>query len=199
MCGRFSFTSIEEIYEMRRILQEIGANLGTDALSLVKAGDIRPTDMAAALCTTPKGEYATLLRWGYPMRNSTGSIINARIETVCEKPTFSRSIPARRCLIPATGFFEWYGEGKTKQKYHIRLKGEDFFYLAGLYDTYPVKNTPAQCFVVLTGNAQGEMKRIHERVPMLVPPGRKDLWLKSNSISELEAENETRELLIEAV
>lgn len=199
MCGRFSFTSIEEIYELRRILQEIGANLGTDALSMIKTGDMRPTDMAPALCTTSKGEYATLLRWGYPMKNSTGSIINARSENICEKPIFSRSIAARRCLIPATGFFEWHGEGKAKQKYHIRLKGEDFFYLAGLYDTYPVKNTPAQCFVVMTGDAQGDMKQIHERMPMLVPPGRKDLWLKSCSIEELQAENESRELLIEAV
>jgi putative SOS response-associated peptidase YedK len=201
MCGRFSLDRVEEIFELRRILSEIGGRLGPDALLSIKTGEIFPTDSAAVIRQAPEGDLADVLRWGYPLRDGRNSLINARSETMLEKPLFSHSIPGKRCLVPATGFFEWQSAGKTKQKYRIRIRGTDYFYLAGLWEEFTLPGGIRRpCFVILTAAAEGDMTAIHERVPVIARPENKDIWLHGDPQDALrQLKLDTGDYLPEAV
>jgi putative SOS response-associated peptidase YedK len=113
MCGRYAFTDIEDVYEARRILEEVAQRLGDEVVASVKTGEVCPTDNAVVVAQRPGGSRAEVMRWGYPIGG--GLVINARSETLDEKPAFRRSLGVARCLVPCTGFFEWKAEGKDRK------------------------------------------------------------------------------------
>ena len=109
-------------------------------------------------------------------------IINARSETVDVKPTFQYSFYNRRCLIPATSFFEWEKVGKDKIKRRISVKDEDVFSMAGLYNVFTGDNgVRYHAFTILTTEANKDMKPIHHRMPVILPKDKEDLWLNVNT------------------
>ena len=116
MCGRYAFDDIKDIYEARKILEEISSRLGGDASDTVKSGEVFPGDCAAVLLQSEKGYIADAANWGYPMNEKKSLIINARSESVLSVNMFSRSLKQKKCLIPCTGFFEWKPEGNKKIK-----------------------------------------------------------------------------------
>lgn len=182
MCGRYAFDDIKEIYEARKILADISANLGEKAAASVKTGEIFPTETAAVIAQNAKGYSADVMAWGYPMSGSKRSIINARSETLTQKPFFAKSLAGKKCLIPCTGFFEWKSLEKGKQKYLIRPKSQRFFYLAGLYNTFlnPEENAQNR-FVIITAPANDAMRDIHSRMPLIVPKKGVETWFEKNS------------------
>ncbi len=134
-----------------------------------------------------------LMRWGLipswisnkedadEIQNKT---LNARSETVETKPAFSDSFLNRRCLIPATGFFEWQHRGKTKVPFFISLKGEEIFAFAGIFDCFHPygEADPVFSFSILTTEANSLMQTIHntqKRMPVILPKSNEELWLKS--------------------
>ena len=98
-------------------------------------------------------------------------MINARAETVCEKPMFRRSIAAQRCAVPATGYYEW---DKEKHKYFFQIPGKPL-YLAGIFDNVEGVN----CFVVLTTKPNTTVHDIHDRMPLLLSSEQIRPWLTS--------------------
>ena len=110
-------------------------------------------------------------------------MINARAETVQEKPLFRRSLAARRCLIPATAFYEW---DTDKRKYQFTLPEEPVFYMAGLFD----RRDGEDCYCVLTTAANDSMKPVHNRMPLVVPKRQISAWLtdKDSALSMLAAQ-----------
>lgn len=96
-------------------------------------------------------------------------MINARAETVCEKPMFRRSMAAQRCVIPATSFYEW---DAARHKYQFALPGEPL-YLAGLYDNVDGANR----FVILTTTPNASMHGIHDRMPLILRRDQIRPWL----------------------
>jgi len=111
--------------------------------------------------------------------------LNARSETVFEKPSFRNSIKTRRCLIPSTGFYEWQHEGKKKIPWFIGIKDTDIFSMAGIWDEWVNLDTGEifRGFSILTTKANSIMEKIHntkKRMPVILLPEYERDWLKSD-------------------
>jgi len=104
---------------------------------------------------------------------------NARSETATEKPTFRESAKKHRCLIPASGYFEWVTNGATKTPYFISLANQHVFAFAGLYSwwTNPETGQVTATTTILTKDSTGSLSDLHDRMPVLVPPDAYDQWL----------------------
>ena len=137
-----------------------------------------------------------VVRWGlipsWAKDSSIGNrLINARMETVAEKPAFKRAFASRRCLLPADGYYEWYPTAQRtkagkprKQPFFIRPKDGGTLAMAGLYEIWrdPEKSDDDPdrfrwTCTVLTTQAEDELGRIHDRMPLMVEPERRNAWL----------------------
>ena len=122
-------------------------------------------------------------------------LINARAETLEEKPSFSESFARRRCLIPADGFYEWQRNGKTRQPYYFQMKDEAAFAFAGLWDSW---RNPSNEFstaavtscAIITTSPNELLATIHDRMPVILSPADYDRWLHEDARLD-----ELRELL----
>jgi putative SOS response-associated peptidase YedK len=126
-----------------------------------------------------------MLRWGlipsWADDPKIGSrMINARGETVADKPSFRKAFRARRCLIPADGFYEWKKEGSKKQPYHVHRADYGLFAFAGLWERWKPKGEGAAAIescTIITTEASEHMRVLHERMPVIIAPRDYDLWL----------------------
>jgi putative SOS response-associated peptidase YedK len=115
-------------------------------------------------------------------------LINARGDTVNEKPAFKNAMKRRRCLIPADGFYEWKRDGSTKRPYLIRMKGGAPFAFAGLWETWVGPNgEELDTAAMITTDANAVLAPIHHRMPVILPPEKFDMWLDCANVSPLEA------------
>lgn len=132
-----------------------------------------------------------LFRWGLipswaADENEANDIMmktfNARSETIDTKPAFRESFASRRCLVPVMGFFEWQHIGGRKVPWYIRLRGEDLFSLAGVWDSWAIRGgITLNTFSVVTTRANELMEEIHntkKRMPVILPPAAERLWLR---------------------
>jgi putative SOS response-associated peptidase YedK len=157
--------------------------------------NIAPTQpVSAILAEANTGErFLDLLRWGlvpfWAKDIAIGSkMINARAETVAEKPSFRTPFKRRRCLIPSDGFYEWDKEGGTRQPYHFRRKDGELFGFAGLWDEWTAPDgSPLRTCTILTTTANPVVAPYHDRMPViLTSPDIESLWLDP-SITEPDA------------
>lgn len=171
MCGRYQF-STGEYKEFQQIVRDAQRRSSGqhNELNFPMAGDIAPTDEAPVLVASGSKVVAEFQRWGIPGWRG-GLMINARAETVCEKPMFRRSIAAQRCVVPATGYYEW---DKERHKYFFQIPGKPL-YLAGIFDNVEGVN----CFVVLTTKPNTTVHDIHDRMPLLLSSEQIRPWLTS--------------------
>lgn len=171
MCGRYQFSTGEykEVQQIVRDAQRRSSGQHNE-LNFPMAGDIAPTDEAPVLVASGSKVVAEFQRWGIPGWRG-GLMINARAETLCEKPMFRRSIAAQRCVVPATGYYEW---DKEKHKYFFQIPGKPL-YLAGIFDNVEGVN----CFVVLTTKPNTTVHDIHDRMPLLLSSEQIRPWLTS--------------------
>lgn len=124
---------------------------------------------------------AVYFRWGLLpswSKNIGPGLINARAETVAQKPSFRQSLRNRRCLVPADGFYEWKKEGKKKKPYRITLQGGGVFFFAGLWDAWksPQEGTINSCTIITTA-ANGLLKPVHNRMPVILSKEAATTWL----------------------
>lgn len=109
-------------------------------------------------------------------------LINARAETAAEKPAFRGALRHRRCLIPATGFYEWSGKRSARQPHLIRLKDQDLFALAGLWEDWlGADGSEIETVTILTTAANADMAPIHDRMPVIFTPENFERWLDCRS------------------
>ena len=177
MCGRFAFYSPTEA---------AAALFGvTVAIDLTPRYNIAPTQDIAAVRIGEDGdrEFA-LFRWGlipfWAKDPSIGNrMINARAETVAEKPAYRAAYRKRRCIVLADGFYEWRKEGGAKTPYLIGLASGEPFGLAGLWENWTDKETGehVQSATLITTSANEFMKDLHHRMPVVLQPERADIWL----------------------
>lgn len=144
-------------------------------------GDIRPSEKAMIIRKGSKGLEIGDLSWGYPSKNNSGLVINARVESLHDKPMFCDDVMNRRCLIPASGFYEW---DKEKQKATISVQDEQLIYFAGIYSI----RSGMERFVIITREASEEMSRIHERMPLIVPGESMEQWFSDDYRNILQSE-----------
>jgi putative SOS response-associated peptidase YedK len=162
MCGRYYVEMDDaEIAEIAR-QATVKAQDTYRGISIKTAGEIYPSDTVPAMTETD----ITPMKWGFTMFGKK-LLINARFETYTEKSTYKNT---RRCLIPASGYFEWKSDTNPKVKYAFSAPDGKLF-LAGLYKASPPDSpdTPPN-FVILTRDAVGNLCDIHHRMPVIIPP-----------------------------
>ena len=152
-----------------------------------KRFNIAPTQEAPVVRVNAQGaREVAMLRWGLvPFWSKDLSIgnrmINARAETVAEKPSFRNAFKSRRCVVPATGFFEWTGEPGHKQPFAITAADQPLFAFAGLWESWHDKSQPdappIETFTIITTDANESVTAIHDRMPVILPAGRVNDWL----------------------
>lgn len=168
MCGRYLF-STQEYKEFQQIVRDAQSRSNGQHNELnFPAGNIAPTNVAPVLIASGDKVVAEFQRWGIPGWRG-GLMINARAETVCVKPMFRRSMAAQRCVIPASGYYEW---DAGRHKYFFQLPGKPI-YLAGVYDNCEGTN----CFVILTTAPNEVVKDIHDRMPLILNHDQVRPWL----------------------
>ena len=149
-----------------------------------KRFNIAPTQEAPVVRADAQGRREmAVLRWGLvpfwakDVKVGT-SMINARCEGVEAKPAFREALQRRRCVVPASGFFEWKTVAGRKQPFAITLPGEPVFAFAGLWERWkPASGEPVETFTVVTTEANAAIAGIHDRMPVIVPMDRVDTWL----------------------
>ncbi|WP_312159835.1 SOS response-associated peptidase [Oscillibacter sp.] len=164
MCGRYQFTA-EQCAELQEIVQEVQRRCGKAAWT---PGEIRPSLKAPVLVGRQGDVEADLMRWGFQTQKSL--IINARSESAEEKPLFRDSVQTRRCVIPASGFYEWNAD---KRKYLFRLPDAQVLYMAGIYD----QRQDERCYCILTTEANASVCGIHPRMPVVLRRAEVDDWI----------------------
>jgi putative SOS response-associated peptidase YedK len=122
------------------------------------------------------------LRWGLVpswARDLSAGVkaINARAETVADKPTFRAAFKGRRCLIPASGYYEWKHEGKAKQPHFIHPRNAGLFAFAGLWDVWAKGQAPVESCSIITTAANEATRHLHERTPVILGPSHFAAWL----------------------
>ena len=177
MCGRFAFYSPSEA---------TAALFGAGgAAALEPRYNIAPTqDIAAVRNTADATREFTLLRWGlvpfWAKDPSIGNrMINARAETVAEKPAFRAAYRRRRCLVLADGFYEWHREDSVKTPYYISSADEEPFAFAAIWENWTSKESgeSIQSTALITTAANDFMATMHHRMPVVLKPGAADRWL----------------------
>jgi len=176
MCGRYEFSNEEDIFEIQSILQEIDANFHETSF---KTGEIFPTNHAPVYTASDGKPGLAVMQWGFPKWDGKGVIINAKSETAAEKRTFSRLLEEKRCVIPATGFYEWYKKAnvKSKDKYLFQMKDSPMLYMAGLYNKFQDGDNIRECFVIFTRAANKSIQDIHDRMPVILHGEEMESWL----------------------
>jgi putative SOS response-associated peptidase YedK len=145
--------------------------------------NVAPTDPVYAVMERHEHRVLKVVRWGLVpswAKDPKGGarFINARRETVAEKPAFRAAYQRRRCLVPADGYFEWQQQGGHKQPYFLAARDRSPLAMAGLYEVWkgPDEALLWTCTVITT-EAADELGHIHDRTPLLVPPEAWDRWL----------------------
>lgn len=149
-----------------------------------------PTQLLPVI-TNDNSKHVQLFRWGlvpfWAKDISIGSrMINARAETVSEKPSFRASFKSKRCLVPADGFYEWQKSSSgTKTPYRIVMKSNKPFAFAGLWDSWKHDNDEIHSFTILTTTPNSILEPIHDRMPVILPQKHYALWLDNDAPVEV--------------
>jgi putative SOS response-associated peptidase YedK len=189
MCGRFALG-----IPRKKLAEHYGMASVPDAPMRY---NIAPSQLVEAVIrereTGARG--MRLFRWGllpFWARDvkMAAKLINARCETAAEKPAFKAAMKYRRCLIPATGFYEWMTGAGGKTPYYFHLGDEDVFSLAGLWEHHesPLGEVRMTC-AILTRQANAVVAPIHERMPVIVSPEGYDDWLNPHQSDPRELES----------
>ena len=149
--------------------------------------NIAPTQDIISIRQIENGREAVFLKWGlvpsWAKDVSIGAkLINARSETVTEKPSFREAFKQRRCVIPADGFYEWQRTGGKKQPYFFSMQDEHPFGFAGLWEKWRAINGQAlETCTILTTEANDVLKPVHDRMPVILHSEDYDQWLDNDS------------------
>jgi len=182
MCGRFSLTANEAELNLRFELEG-------GAAPYVPRYNGAPTQMLAVI-TSENPHKLNYLRWGlippWAKDISIGNkMINARAETITEKPSFRTPLFSKRCLVPADGFYEWQQDA-NKQPFRIFVKNNPIFSLAGLWERWKSpEGTVIESFNIITTEANSFMKPIHNRMPVILRREDEKTWLASKDSVEI--------------
>lgn len=189
MCGRFTQKA-----ERKTVEKEFIVKIGDDKLFRTSY-NIAPTQLVGAIRTVEDiREYANL-KWGLiPSWSRDDSfaakLINARAETLAEKPSFRDAYKKRRCLIPASGFYEWERTADGKQPHYFYLKDKEVFGFGGLWEEWKDRDSGelVETCTIITTEANAVLRPIHERMPVIIGENNYEKWLdeKINEPNELQ-------------
>jgi putative SOS response-associated peptidase YedK len=181
MCGRFAFFSPREA-----IVQFFGVAFAGE---ISPHYNISPTQLVPAVRVAAQRRRLDLLYWGLiphwaKDKKMASRTINARAETLVEKPSFRSAFKRRRCLILADGYYEWQAREGGKQPYFLHRADRQPFAMAGLWESWrdpaaaaPPDSAPLESCTIITTGAAESIRAIHDRMPAILTPENYDLWL----------------------
>ncbi len=177
MCGRFYFNS-----DKNKLAQQFGA----DNLIVTKTSfNVTPSSQCTVVRLKPDSKVFANLSWGlvpaWTKPDNKIKPINAKAETIREKPYFRNAFKKQRCIIPVSGFYEWQGSKGDKQPYAIYPLNDDYFGLAGLWE----KREDLETFTIITTESNELMKTIHHRMPVILDINDYDDWLEKGDYALL--------------
>jgi putative SOS response-associated peptidase YedK len=204
MCGRYAQTAdmreLMEQFEVTGTSPEASLPLNwniapTNPIYIVRANDRTGNDVEAkrALTIVSWGLIGPWLTDMQEARASQSRAINARSESIHEKPTFRNAFRSTRCLIPAAGYYEWataMGRYSPKQPFYISARDGKQLPIAGIWSSWSAPNGEIiETASIITQEAQGELATIHSRMPVFMPQDRWDMWLnpRNTDVNELKS------------
>jgi putative SOS response-associated peptidase YedK len=180
MCGRYSLIGIDDLGARFRITDP--------SMGFRSRFNIAPGSFVPVIVRRERTE-AVLMAWGLVPRwtkdqDEAPPIINARAETISQRPSFRHLLKSNRCLVPATGFFEWKKDQKRKTPFYIRMQDRGLFAFAGLYDIWhdPAGNNGANCTIITTWPNE-LVAPIHNRMPAILGRSNETRWLSGESLT----------------
>ncbi len=180
MCGRYSLVPTESIAARFDVQQA--------QLTLAPRYNVAPSQsMPVVVRNSPNRlvemQWGLIPSWSKEPR-AQFSTINARAETITKSPVFRGPFKSRRCLVPASGFYEWRKTDQGKQPYCIRLKDEELFAFAGLYDVWhDAEGNELSSYTVITTTPNDLVAPIHNRMPVILRQEDEDIWLDKDADS----------------
>jgi len=182
MCGRFSFSPSDKIIEDRFNISVIN--------SIYKQRYNCAPSQNLAVISNEAPDNLSFFKWGlipfWAKDKSIGNkLINARAETIAEKPSFKNSLKQKRCLVLSDGFYEWRKLGKEKVPYRITLSDDSPFAMAGIWDVW--KNSEGETiksFSIITTEANELMQDIHHRMPVILNPEDERKWISKIAVND---------------
>lgn len=182
MCGRYYIASEEDNEKMRLIIEEINRRYKDQPeLEAMKTGEIAPTNVVPIYASNAKHiPMHFLMKWGFaPFETGGRPLINARSETANTSKTWKDALRERRCIIPASRYFEWEKKDNKKIKNAIWAEGQQIIYMAGIYRYEDNPRIPV--FSILTREPAPAIAHIHNRMPVIMPPSDVDAWLSPDT------------------
>jgi len=180
MCGRYSLVCIDDLGNRFRVFDPmIGAR---SRFNIAPGSEMR-------VIVRSKENHAPIMRWGLIPSwtkdiRAAKPLINARAETLHEKPAFRSLLKWHRCLVPASGFFEWKKEGNKKSPWYLRLKDEPLFAFAGLYDQWHnPEGVTVSTYTIVTCDANTLVAPLHDRMPVILTRQGEERWLAPGPVS----------------
>jgi putative SOS response-associated peptidase YedK len=182
MCGRFALivdaSVLAEVFDVDppRELKPRFNIAPTQMIPIIRSGAETPRE-------------CTMVRWGlvpsWAKDEKIGArMINARGETVAEKPSFRSAVKNRRCLVPASGFYEWVKTEGGKQPHYIHFTDGRPFAFAGLWERWSrAEDRPLDTCTIITTTPNERIADLHDRMPVILPPGRYDEWLRTEPLA----------------
>ncbi len=178
MCGRFTLYTPE-----KDIREALHAHEGA-WLDLMPRFNIAPSQDIPIVRQASLGNELVLARWGLVPSwskepNTRYSTINARIETVAEKPAYRNAFKSQRCLIPTNGFYEWKLINGRKIPHYVHMKKNALFAFAGIWEHWEGKEGAFDSCSIIVKPASDVIRPLHERMPAIIAPAHYDQWLDS--------------------
>jgi putative SOS response-associated peptidase YedK len=183
MCGRYSFSQLSEEVEKR-------FKIHVDGNTYIAKYNAAPGQKLGIISNEEPHElsfhhWGLLPPWAKDLKMAY-KMINARGETLEEKPAFKTAFKSKRCLIPSDGFYEWKKQDKQKIPHFIRLKTREMFTFAGLWEEWTdAEGRARRTFTIITTEANELMKDLHQRMPVILPPPLEKEWLENPNIQDL--------------
>lgn len=194
MCGRFTY-----LYTWAEIRDYCNL-MNSEQLPLEASWNVAPTQQAPVIVASERGATLTTMRWGLipswaKDASMSAKMINARAETVAEKPAFRAAYKARRCIVPASGFYEWKQAGPgaakagPKQPFYITTASGEPMTFAGLWERWKAKDASAETFsfTIITTDANDAMAPLHDRMPVILSREGAQQWLRQANAALLKS------------
>ena len=173
MCGRYYIESGWE-GEIEDVVQDIDRRIRQEQF----IGDVHPTDLAPVIEMENQRLKLNICRWGYSLSKGKNLVINARVESVLDKPSFKNGIQYHRILIPASGFYEW---NRLKEKNTFSRYDAPVLYMAGFCDWFENERR----FVIMTTAANESMIKVHDRMPLILEKGQLKDWFDDRKMEQI--------------
>ena len=208
MCYRYY---MELSPELRPIIEEANRSALKDRIvnklgrPMITEGEVRPTNIVPVIAPDRSGARSVFpMVWGFTLPRSSSPVFNARVETAGIKPTFKESWERRRCIIPASYYFEWEhltnaatGRTKSGDKYMLQPKGSSITWLAGLYRIEEMSGIRVPVFTILTREPGEEIRFIHDRMPVILPGDDIEKWIDPYSKPDALMKDALTEMMFE--